>query len=135
MQTPAERGQRLERGSRPEPGATKAVKVTFVRRQPDRAQFIRRTVQVAFLLLNLWIGVRFYFMGFFLYAVLSMSATGQWATGTRPSPMRSIDHWQARRGRIETSGVYSMYIHGGRRADKNPTVGQQSGIEDSAGIR
>lgn len=43
------------------PEAAPRVKVSFVRRQPDRAQFVRRTVQVAFLLLNLWIGARFYF--------------------------------------------------------------------------
>ncbi len=32
----------------------------FTRRSPDQAQLVRHTVQVAFLLLNLWIGVRFY---------------------------------------------------------------------------
>jgi polyferredoxin len=35
--------------------------MTFVRRKPDQAQVVRRTVQVAFMLLNLWIGARFYF--------------------------------------------------------------------------
>lgn len=43
------------------PGEPGAVRVPLVRRQPDQAQFVRRTVQVAFLLLNLWIGARFYF--------------------------------------------------------------------------
>jgi polyferredoxin len=33
----------------------------FVRRRGDRSQFVRRTFQAAFLLLNLWIGARFYF--------------------------------------------------------------------------
>lgn len=41
--------------------ATRAVPVRFVRRKPDQAQFVRRTVQWSFLLLNLWIGARFYF--------------------------------------------------------------------------
>jgi polyferredoxin len=48
--------------SAPQAGtASPAVKVTFIRRRPDQAQFARRTVQVLFLLLNLWIGARFYF--------------------------------------------------------------------------
>jgi polyferredoxin len=33
----------------------------FIRRSPDRTPFVRRTVQAAFILLNLWIGARFYF--------------------------------------------------------------------------
>ena len=33
----------------------------FIRRRGDRSQFVRRTFQAAFLLLNVWIGVRFYF--------------------------------------------------------------------------
>ena len=37
------------------------VKKSFVRRVPDRSQLLRRSVQAAFLLLNLWIGARFYF--------------------------------------------------------------------------
>ena len=32
----------------------------FVRRRGDRSQFVRRTFQAAFLLLNLWIGAQFY---------------------------------------------------------------------------
>lgn len=40
--------------------AQRTVKKSFTRRPADRAQFVRRTVQAAFLLLNLWIGVRFY---------------------------------------------------------------------------
>jgi len=40
--------------------AEPAAKKSFVRRRPDQAQFVRRTVQAAFLLLNLWIGARFY---------------------------------------------------------------------------
>jgi polyferredoxin len=35
-------------------------KIRFTRREPDHAQAVRRTVQVAFLLLNVWIGVQFY---------------------------------------------------------------------------
>jgi polyferredoxin len=35
-------------------------KKPFVRRAPDRAQLLRRSIQAAFLLLNLWIGARFY---------------------------------------------------------------------------
>lgn len=37
------------------------IKKSFVRRPPDNAQLLRRSVQAAFLLLNLWIGARFYF--------------------------------------------------------------------------
>ena len=49
-------------GSAPRtPAAPKAVPVRFIRRQPDQAQFVRRIVQFSFLLLNLWIGARFYF--------------------------------------------------------------------------
>jgi polyferredoxin len=49
-------------GSAPRtPAALKAVPVRFIRRQPDQAQFVRRIVQCSFLLLNLWIGARFYF--------------------------------------------------------------------------
>jgi len=39
----------------------KARRKPLVRRHPDQAQGIRRTVQVLFLLLNLWVGARFYF--------------------------------------------------------------------------
>jgi len=35
-------------------------KKRFTRRTPDQAQIVRRTIQVLFLLLNLWIGARFY---------------------------------------------------------------------------
>ena len=38
-----------------------ASKLTFVHRTPDRTPFVRRTVQAVFILLNLWIGARFYF--------------------------------------------------------------------------
>ncbi len=37
------------------------IKKSFVRREPDQSQLLRRTTQAAFLLLNLWIGARFYF--------------------------------------------------------------------------
>ena len=48
--------------ARQQPVSTsKARKKTLVRRQPDRAQLIRRTAQALFLLLNIWIGTRFYF--------------------------------------------------------------------------
>jgi len=36
------------------------VSRAYIRRQPDRTALIRRTIQLAFLLLNVWIGVRFY---------------------------------------------------------------------------
>lgn len=36
------------------------VRKAFVRRAPEHAQLLRRTTQAAFLLLNLWIGARFY---------------------------------------------------------------------------
>ena len=44
------------------PAATprQRVKTQFGRREPDRAQAIRAATQVAFLLLNLWIGIQFY---------------------------------------------------------------------------
>jgi polyferredoxin len=38
-----------------------AGKRPFVRKGPDSTPFIRRSVQAAFVLLNLWIGARFYF--------------------------------------------------------------------------
>jgi polyferredoxin len=47
---------RRQPASRPD-----ARRKALVHRQPDQAQLIRRTVQVVFLLLNLWIGTRFYF--------------------------------------------------------------------------
>ena len=47
--------------ARPTRAADHAAKSPFTRRPPDQAQLVRRTVQAAFLLLNLWIGVRFYF--------------------------------------------------------------------------
>ncbi len=40
--------------------AGRPIRKSFTRRQPDQAQFVRRGVQAAFLLLNLWIGARFY---------------------------------------------------------------------------
>jgi polyferredoxin len=43
------------------PSPAVSVKKSFTRRGPDRAPFIRRTFQAAFVLLNLWIGARFYF--------------------------------------------------------------------------
>jgi polyferredoxin len=54
--------------TRPEPfaspkpqGEERGPKKRFIRRRGDRSQLMRRTVQAAFLLLNLWIGARFYF--------------------------------------------------------------------------
>jgi polyferredoxin len=38
-----------------------SAKQSFTRRGPDRTPFVRRTFQAAFILLNLWIGARFYF--------------------------------------------------------------------------
>jgi len=40
---------------------TVAARKSFIRRGPDRTPFVRRTFQAAFILLNLWIGARFYF--------------------------------------------------------------------------
>ena len=42
------------------PRAARPVKKVKVRRRGDRSQQVRRAVQVAFLLLNIWIGVEFY---------------------------------------------------------------------------
>jgi polyferredoxin len=50
----------------------------FVRRGPDRSQLVRRSFQAAFLLLNLWIGTRFYL--FVRYA----ESAGQWPNVARP---------------------------------------------------
>jgi len=43
------------------PSAGIAARKSFTRRGPDRTPFVRRTFQAAFILLNLWIGARFYF--------------------------------------------------------------------------
>ncbi len=49
-------------GDAPEPLPTAvAARKSFTRRGPDRTRMVRRTIQVAFILLNLWIGARFYF--------------------------------------------------------------------------
>jgi polyferredoxin len=42
-------------------GPGRPPKKAFTRRRGDRSQFLRHAVQAAFLLLNLWVGVRFYF--------------------------------------------------------------------------
>ena len=42
------------------PGSIRTPRKAFVRRQRDRTVQIRRSIQAAFLLLNLWIGARFY---------------------------------------------------------------------------
>ena len=38
-----------------------SARKSFTRRGPDRTPFVRRTFQAAFILLNLWVGARFYF--------------------------------------------------------------------------
>jgi polyferredoxin len=43
------------------PSAGIAARKSFTRRGPDRTPLVRRTFQAAFILLNLWIGARFYF--------------------------------------------------------------------------
>ena len=49
-------------GSTPvSPSPAVSAKKSFTRRGPDRTPFVRRTFQAAFVLLNLWIGARFYF--------------------------------------------------------------------------
>jgi len=60
-EAPAEQAPSTAQGTRPGRNAARTVNVTFVRRQPDHAQLVRRAVQAAFLLLNVWIGARFYF--------------------------------------------------------------------------
>jgi polyferredoxin len=42
------------------PAPARRTKKSFTRREPGNAQLVRGSVQAAFLLLNLWIGVRFY---------------------------------------------------------------------------
>ena len=42
---------------------TKKLKKPFTRRRPGSEQLIRQVVQLAFVLLNVWIGVRFYLFG------------------------------------------------------------------------
>jgi len=51
----------LERGAPASPSPAVSATKFFTRRGPDRAPFIRRTFQSAFILLNIWIGARFYF--------------------------------------------------------------------------
>ncbi len=43
------------------PSPAASGRKSFTRRKPDRTPFVRRTFQAAFILLNLWIGARFYF--------------------------------------------------------------------------
>jgi polyferredoxin len=43
------------------PSPAIAARKSFTRRGPDRTPLVRRTFQAAFVLLNLWIGARFYF--------------------------------------------------------------------------
>ncbi|HSP90009.1 MAG TPA: 4Fe-4S binding protein [Vicinamibacterales bacterium] len=49
------------RGAPASPSPAAHARKSFTRRGPDRTPFIRRTFQAAFILLNLWIGARFYF--------------------------------------------------------------------------
>lgn len=64
--------------------AHRPAKKRFTRRQADQAQLIRRTVQVLFLLLNLWIGARFYFF------VRFYESGGQTAFVARPA---GVEGW------------------------------------------
>jgi polyferredoxin len=50
----------LERNAPALPSAARSARKSFIRRGPDRTPFVRRTFQAAFILLNLWIGARFY---------------------------------------------------------------------------
>jgi hypothetical protein len=43
------------------PSRAVSAKKSLTRRGPDRTPFVRRSFQAAFILLNLWIGARFYF--------------------------------------------------------------------------
>jgi len=51
----------LGRDTTAPPSPAASARKSFTRRRPDRTPFVRRTVQAAFVLLNLWIGARFYF--------------------------------------------------------------------------
>ena len=50
----------LRRGAPESPSPARPARKSFTRRGPDRTPFIRKTFQAAFILLNLWIGARFY---------------------------------------------------------------------------
>jgi len=51
----------LKRDAPAPPAPAQSARKSFTRRGPDRTPFIRKTFQAAFILLNLWIGARFYF--------------------------------------------------------------------------
>ncbi len=75
---------RLVPGRAVQPRPRSASKKKFARRQPDRTQLVRRGVQAAFLLLNVWMGLRFY------QFVRYYETTGQTAYVPRPD---GIDGW------------------------------------------
>jgi len=50
----------LRREAPASPSPARAARKPFVRRGPDRTPLVRRSCQAAFILLNLWIGARFY---------------------------------------------------------------------------
>ena len=50
----------LRRDADASPSPAGSARKSFTRRGPDHTPFIRRTFQAAFILLNLWIGARFY---------------------------------------------------------------------------
>ena len=51
---------RLPAATAPPASAARRARKPFTRRRGDRSQLVRRSFQAAFLLLNLWIGARFY---------------------------------------------------------------------------
>jgi polyferredoxin len=67
-----------------EPAATRPDRKRFVRRSADRTQLIRHSIQAAFLLLNFWIGARFYFF------VRYFETGGQTAWVPRPA---GVEGW------------------------------------------
>ena len=50
----------LRGGAAASPSPARSARKSFTRRGPDHTPFIRRTFQAAFILLNLWIGARFF---------------------------------------------------------------------------
>src|SRR5512142_682568 len=75
---------RLVHGDAVPSPARSVPKKKFTRRRADRTQTIRRVVQAAFLLLNVWLGLRFY------QFVRYYETAGQTAYAPRPD---GIDGW------------------------------------------
>ena len=54
------RAAELRGGASASPSPARRARKSFTRRGPDHTPFIRRSFQAAFILLNLWIGARFF---------------------------------------------------------------------------